>query len=73
MSNKLDDRKRKNIAKRSGIKSMRKAVLTRRKLVRIIIIIIIIILCFETAPGNKYYLSVEQNINFLFQLTSFGI
>ena len=48
------------------------AVLARRKLVRIIFIIIII-LCLETAPGNKSYLSVEQNINFLFRLTSFGI
>ena len=46
----------------------------RRKLVRIIfIIIIIIILCFETACGNKSYLAVEQNINFLCRLTSFGI
>ena len=35
--------------------------LAGRKLVRIIFIIII--LCFETATGNKSYLSVEQNIN----------
>ena len=35
--------------------------------------LVIIILCFETAPGNKSYLSVEQNINYPFRLTSFGI
>ena len=78
MSNKLYDVKRRHIAKRNVIKLgenntdlVRGAVLARRNLVRIIFIIII--LCFETAPGNKSYLSVEQKINFLFRLTSFAI
>ena len=34
-------------------------------------LLVIIIMCLETEPGNKSYLPVEQNINFIFRLTSF--